>query len=103
MNAQSLIAKKNEVRTHRTTMSLAAVRIAIGRLIENLDRKIKVGIRRDASRKSAGYRLGGVVHHGSFGRGQIVAVWPDGRLLVNFSADGENQLVFPSFLAFERD
>lgn len=102
MNAQSLIAKKNEVRAHRMSITLAAVQIAIGRLFERLVRKSQVRMRRNASRKSTAYRLGDIVYHGSFGRGQIVAAWPDGRLLVSFSDDGENQLVFPSLLTFER-
>ena len=44
------------------------------------------------------YRLGQIVHHSRFGTGQVVAHWPDGRLLVKFDGTVENRLVFPLLL-----
>jgi hypothetical protein len=101
MNAQSLIGKKNKLSMDRTITPLDALQAAISRMVGGVVRVAKVRLGRLSFTKLVQYQLGETVFHGSFGRGQVVAAWPDGRLLVSFSDIGENRLVFPSLLGRE--
>lgn len=51
-----------------------------------------------SSKKAQSYRLGEVVHHGHFGSGRVMALWPDGSLLVRFDDAVKSRLIFPSLL-----
>jgi hypothetical protein len=43
-------------------------------------------------------RSGEVVQHGRHGLGQVLAHWPDGRILIRFDDSPKSQLIWPSFL-----
>ncbi len=51
-----------------------------------------------SSAPTSNYCIGEKVYHGGFGDGQVLAHWPDGRLLVRFENARKNQLIFPTYL-----
>jgi hypothetical protein len=102
MNAQTLLERKSDLRTGRKTGILRALRGEIVRLIGSMSKIASVRWKQFSSRRTETYRLGEAVHHGDFGSGEIVAAWPDGRMLVKFTGRSENLLVFPTLLVKER-
>ena len=43
-------------------------------------------------------RLGETVRHSRYGKGRVLAHWPDGTLLIRFGNEAKNRLVSPSLL-----
>ncbi len=101
MNAQSLIGRKSDLRTGRRTGYPRRLQSEVVRLIGSLGKRVSVQLKGFFSRKIEGCQIGQTVHHGDFGSGEIVAAWPDGRLLVKFADRSENLLVYPSLLVIE--
>jgi hypothetical protein len=44
------------------------------------------------------FHLGEAVYHGGFGRGLVVSLTPDGRLMIKFDGRDKSQPIFPSLL-----
>ena len=87
--------KKSQNLAYRTSFSLKG--------ITDLASKAMAAIHIDrheaTSRNGARYRIGDAVHHARFGNGQVLAIWPDGRLQVRFKTKSKNQLIFSSLLS----
>lgn len=97
MNATSTLELETKLESRLTVRLLGSLRRV---LASNLAALVSISgqISIASSRKVSGYRLGEKVGHARFGSGQVLAHWPDGRLLIRFDRAARNRLVWPSLL-----
>ena len=99
MNTPSTLEMSLQVRSTIKTGRLANTLRFFPTLLESYSTTKSTRSSKVSSEKAQSYRLGEIVHHGSFGSGRVKALWPDGRVLVRFDRAAKNQLIFPSLLS----
>jgi hypothetical protein len=99
MNTPKILKMNVQARTHVSSRRWMNALRKFPTLLITSETMKSIRSRKLTKAKNQNYRLGQVVHHGSFGSGQVMALWPDGRVLVRFDRAAKNQLIFPSFLS----
>jgi len=99
MNTPTTLDMKTNLRSNAKTQGWVNALRLLPTLLERTSAIKSIRSNKVSAQKAHSYRLGEVVHHGSFGSGTVKALWPDGRVLVRFDRAAKNQLIFPSFLS----
>jgi hypothetical protein len=98
MNATTALELANRKKprnlVHRAHVSL----MGIAELVSQTMAVVRIDHKETVVRDVTRYRIGDVVQHVQFGSGQVLAIWPDGRLQIRFETEGRNQLIFPSLV-----
>lgn len=97
MNATSTLELGTKLRSHLRARLLASLQKALSGGLAGSN-PISRHRSTASSRRASDYRLGVKVGHPRFGMGQVLAHWPDGRLLIRFDGAARNRLVWPSLL-----
>lgn len=97
MNATSTLKLGTRLQSHLREGLLASLQKALSGSLAGSD-PVSLHASTASSRKASDYRLGEQVGHAGFGVGQVLAHWPDGRLLIRFDGAAKNRLIWPSLL-----
>ena len=90
--------QSNDVTHHTLAPLRTARRLAELKPAEKSKTENRKGSRKPSSPTESRPRLGKAVSHSRYGRGEVLAHWPGGTLLVRFDNAAKNRLVWPSFL-----
>lgn len=98
MNTTSALEISKEVQASGKSVRLVAQLKKVTHAVVRSIKENSIRLGEGSARTASGYQLGEPVRHGQFGRGRVVAHWPDGTLLVRFEDMAKSRLVWPSFL-----